>query len=53
MATGIIVRGTKDSIAMILIYGSLVSMAMHINPSTNNIGVGHVFQWDNHYCYTC
>jgi hypothetical protein len=31
---------------------SLVSIPMHLNPSTNN-EVGHLFQWDNHYCYTC
>jgi hypothetical protein len=30
---------------------SLVSIAMHLNPSTNN-KVGHLFQGDNHYCYT-
>jgi hypothetical protein len=30
---------------------SLVSIAMHLNPSTNN-KVGHVVQGDNHYCYT-
>jgi hypothetical protein len=24
---------------------------MHLNPSTNN-KVGHLFQGDNHYCYT-
>jgi hypothetical protein len=30
---------------------SLVSIAMHLNPSTNN-KVGHFFHGDNHYCYT-
>jgi hypothetical protein len=36
--------GTTDSNIM-----SLVSM--YLNPSTNN-KVGHLFQGDNHYCYT-
>jgi hypothetical protein len=30
---------------------SLVSIAMHLNQSTNN-KVGQFFQGDNHYCYT-
>jgi hypothetical protein len=30
---------------------SLVSVVMHLNPSTN-IKVGHFFQGDIHYCYT-
>jgi hypothetical protein len=31
---------------------SLASIAMHLNPSTNN-KVGHFSQGDNRYCYTC
>jgi hypothetical protein len=30
---------------------SLVSIAMHLNPSTNN-KVGHLFQGHDRYCYT-
>jgi hypothetical protein len=30
---------------------SLVSITMHLNPSTNN-RLGHISQGDNHYCYT-
>jgi hypothetical protein len=33
-----------------IINWSLVSVAMHLNPSTNK--VGHFFRGDNHYCYT-
>jgi hypothetical protein len=41
MSPGISVRGTR----------SLVSIAMHFNPSTNN-RLGHFSQWDNHYTST-
>jgi hypothetical protein len=45
------VSGKQNILLNDLNLRSLVSIAMHLNPSTNN-EIGHFPQGDNHYCYT-